>query len=666
MQRILVLSSLLFFLDCINIIPQNDGGYVSSISVAPGDTLRFYISTAVDPFSIKIYQIGISDSLKSTYNDLPGGLKPVPDSAFLYGCGWPVSLSLIVPVTWNPGIYRAVFPGISADTLNQLMFVVKRIIPGTTSQICVCLSENTDNAYNKYGGCSLYSCLNCSTCRSYKVSFNRPLADNNGLGSWGNYPITFYKWLLNKNLSCEFVSQYDVFNNNNLLNNYKILIITGHSEYWALNERNNIQKFINNGGKLMILSGNTCGYQSRYEDNGRTLVCYKDAKLDPYNNIFDSIVTTNWWYPPVNNPENLLLGAGYQYSGYVNNDYTLPFSHGFGDYSVNNSHYWIYKNTGVQNGDLFGRNPANSVDYSVGYEVDGAFFNYVNGVPFTTGIDGSPLNYRILGISPAANDTTTFNFSKHACMGFYSTSAGACVFNAASINWVMGLTFDTTVQKITFNVLKKFVENRLPPDIVQWAPFNLIPKTIHNESIMINSRNVAVQQDSVRFSVTAVDPYNGQLSYIWILDNSIVSRDSFYLFQPESPILLNYNLTAFVYNSKDTSSISWSVDSHALSVNQNNSNPIGFNLFQNYPNPFNPATVIKYSVQYTSKVYLKIYNVLGEMVKQISLGTKQSGFYNFNFNASELPSGVYIYSIEFNPLNGESGFQSSRKMILMK
>jgi hypothetical protein len=647
-------------------VPQNDGGYVNSISVTAGDTLRFYVSTSVDPFSLNVYQIGKSDTLKNSFTNIPGGIRTVPDSSFIYGCRWPLSLFVIIPADWTPGLYRATFPDASGSSLKELLFIVKGKIAGVLSPICASLSENTENAYNEYGGCSLYSCSNCSSCRSYKVSFDRPLADNSGLGSWESYLITFYKWLLNNNLSCEFVSQFDLSNSNNLLNNYKILAITGHSEYWSLNERRNMQSFLNNGGKLIVLSGNTCGYQNRYENNGRTLVCYKDAVLDPYNNVIDSLVTANWWYPPLYYPENILIGEGYEYSGYVNNGTVLPFSRGFGDYSVNNSHNWIYKNTGVQNGDLFGRDGNNPLNFIVGYENDCANFVYTNGIPFTTGVDGSPLNYRILGISPASKDTTSFNFSRYATMGFYSNNNGGSVFNAGSINWVIGLTFDTTVQKVTLNVIKKFMENRLPPDIILWNPYTLIPKTIHNENIMINSRNVTVSQVSSRFSVNAADPYNEQIKYFWTLDTTIVSRDSFYLFQPTGPILPTYNLTAYTYNSKDTSSISWLVDAHTLAVKKNNINPYDFYLYQNFPNPFNPSTKIKYSVRYTSSVNLIIYNVLGENVMQLKVGNKQPGFYELNLNASDLPSGVYIYTIEFIPVNGENGFRSSRKMILLK
>ncbi|GIK22590.1 MAG: S8 family serine peptidase [Ignavibacteriaceae bacterium] len=83
-------------------------------------------------------------------------------------------------------------------------------------------------------------------------------------------------------------------------------------------------------------------------------------------------------------------------------------------------------------------------------------------------------------------------------------------------------------------------------------------------------------------------------------------------------------------------------------------------LYDNYPNPFNPSTIIKYSLKDDGKVSLKIFNSLGEEVRTLVNEIKPAGNYEVEFNASELPSGIYIYSIQA----GE--FISSKKMILLK
>jgi hypothetical protein len=92
----------------------------------------------------------------------------------------------------------------------------------------------------------------------------------------------------------------------------------------------------------------------------------------------------------------------------------------------------------------------------------------------------------------------------------------------------------------------------------------------------------------------------------------------------------------------------------------NESIPNQFELKQNYPNPFNPSTKINFSVPEESFVSLKVYNVQGEEVAVLVNENLSSGNYNANWDASNLPSGVYVYMLR------SENVQLSRKMILMK
>jgi hypothetical protein len=94
--------------------------------------------------------------------------------------------------------------------------------------------------------------------------------------------------------------------------------------------------------------------------------------------------------------------------------------------------------------------------------------------------------------------------------------------------------------------------------------------------------------------------------------------------------------------------------------------PIIFNLSQNYPNPFNPSTVIKYSIPFESKVNIRIYNSLGQIVREVDEGTRQSGYYELNFNASGLASGIYFYSIKAISPDGKNDFSAVKKMMILK
>jgi hypothetical protein len=88
--------------------------------------------------------------------------------------------------------------------------------------------------------------------------------------------------------------------------------------------------------------------------------------------------------------------------------------------------------------------------------------------------------------------------------------------------------------------------------------------------------------------------------------------------------------------------------------------PVTYELFQNYPNPFNPATTIRFQIPEKARVTLKIFNALGEEVTELLNEEKEAGYYEANFNASSLASGVYIYTLMSN------GYFSSKKMLLVK
>lgn len=93
--------------------------------------------------------------------------------------------------------------------------------------------------------------------------------------------------------------------------------------------------------------------------------------------------------------------------------------------------------------------------------------------------------------------------------------------------------------------------------------------------------------------------------------------------------------------------------------------PKAFSLSQNYPNPFNPATVISFSLPVESEVTLSIYNSVGALVGVAAQGIYQAGVQDVAFNASDLPSGIYYYTITAKGVNG-SDYKQTAKMLLLK
>ena len=88
--------------------------------------------------------------------------------------------------------------------------------------------------------------------------------------------------------------------------------------------------------------------------------------------------------------------------------------------------------------------------------------------------------------------------------------------------------------------------------------------------------------------------------------------------------------------------------------------PNEYKVFQNYPNPFNPTTTIHYELPVAGFVTLKVFDVLGKEVKTLIEGYKTEGRYEVEFDATNLPSGIYFYRLRA----GE--YINTKKMILMK
>jgi predicted lipoprotein with Yx(FWY)xxD motif len=136
----------------------------------------------------------------------------------------------------------------------------------------------------------------------------------------------------------------------------------------------------------------------------------------------------------------------------------------------------------------------------------------------------------------------------------------------------------------------------------------------------------------------------------------------------QSPMIVsNGNLGAIVVwqdfrngNNFDIYQTGFDVSGFVATGNEGNLIPDQFSVSQNYPNPFNPSTVINYQIPQSGNVKISVYDALGKIVSILVNETQNAGNYNIAWNASGLPSGVYIYKIE------SGSFSDSKKMILVK
>ncbi len=110
-------------------------------------------------------------------------------------------------------------------------------------------------------------------------------------------------------------------------------------------------------------------------------------------------------------------------------------------------------------------------------------------------------------------------------------------------------------------------------------------------------------------------------------------------------------------DSKNLGDLNWDV---VVGVNDDSSIPKEFNLSQNYPNPFNPSTTIQFSIPKRGSYSLILYNALGEKVTELFNNEINVGNYSIQFNANNLSSGLYFYSLKGENIN------MTKKMILLK
>ena len=95
-------------------------------------------------------------------------------------------------------------------------------------------------------------------------------------------------------------------------------------------------------------------------------------------------------------------------------------------------------------------------------------------------------------------------------------------------------------------------------------------------------------------------------------------------------------------------------------VTEISTSPDNFNLMQNYPNPFNAQTAILYSLPERSFITIKLFDVLGKEIAVLYKGESEKGTYQLNYNAENLPSGVYLYQLKADH------FLETKKLILLK
>lgn len=447
-------------------------GYTDSLSVEAGEDIGFHISTTLKKYSIEIFRVGAKKESVWTRRGLPGIRYPFPENAYSHGCDWPLALRVSVPREWRSGYYSVLLRGEDSagrSATGEMFFVVRSARPGKESRILLQLTTNTYNAYNTWGGMSLYG-----NPRAKRVSFDRPwagFADPDGFtatySGWRNWEEPFVQWAEQAGYSLDYAVNSDLEFHPELLEHYRLVLSVGHDEYWSSPMRDHLETFIAEGGNVAFFSGNTAFWQVRSESMGRALVCWKqDYTEDPFHRSGrHGLLATMWCHRLVGRPENQLTGVGWAYGGY--HRFFEQFPDGAGGYTIHRPEHWIFEGTGLKRGDLLGTKHS-----IVGYECDGCQFEMKNGVPVPTHRDGTPETFEILGTAPAGLSIQDDSIGivadglydegsgrSHpqpgaAVLGSYTR--GGTVVTSGCTNWPHGLRGgDEIVERITRNILDR-------------------------------------------------------------------------------------------------------------------------------------------------------------------------------------------------------------------
>ncbi|HUR05171.1 MAG TPA: DUF4082 domain-containing protein, partial [Nonomuraea sp.] len=518
--------------DVVGAGSDNIQGYATDISINKGTTVNFKVDTDATDYRLDIYRIGYYSGMgaRKITTVEPSATLPQQQPACieeldtgLVDCGnWAVSASWAVPSDAVSGVYIGKLvreDGTFGE--SQIIFVVRD--DTRAADILVQTSDSTWQAYNKYGGNSLYN--GSPAGRAFKVSYNRPFLNRNAEVS-GSAESFFYnseypmiRWLEANAYDVSYATNVDTARMGAELLEHRAFLSVGHDEYWSLEMRNNVEAARGSAVNLAFFSGNEMFWKTRWESSiaepvtaFRTLVCYKEtlanAKIDP-NTQWTGTWRDPRFSPPSNGgrPENAVTGTMFAVNGVVSDSVAVPAAY---------RSMRLWRNTSVAN--LLPGQTAIFPAGTLGYEWDAApdsLTTPAGSVKFSSATIGR-LEKILLNFGGAYGaGVATHNLI------LYRHSSGARVFGAGTTQWSWGLDAvhyrpgtptDIRMQQATVNL---FADMGLQPASLQpgLVPATATPDTSPPTTTITSPSNGATVPSGTTVSIrgTAIDLGGGQV-----------------------------------------------------------------------------------------------------------------------------------------------------------
>jgi hypothetical protein len=298
-------------------------GFTTDISANLGQTVHFKIKTIATQYRLDIYRMGYYqglgarrvDRIEKTGPSNAGAGCTTPGYPGLVDCGnWSESATWTIPADAVSGIYFAHLVGEQGTTGESHVFFVVRD-DSSTSDVYFQTSDTTWQAYNQYGGNSLYTGGPLTNPdRAAAVSYNRPFATRtNGPEDFvfnAEYPMV--RWLERNGYDVSYETGVDTDRYGSLIRNHRVFMSTGHDEYWSGQQRSNVESARDAGVNLAFFSGNEVFWKTRWDASHRTLICFKETHGPTPGNDQPGVWTGSWRDPATTQagvrPENELTG----------------------------------------------------------------------------------------------------------------------------------------------------------------------------------------------------------------------------------------------------------------------------------------------------------------------------------------------------------------------
>jgi hypothetical protein len=307
--------------------PHTIEGYPTQCSVRPGERLELCVSTRPPArYRIVVYRLGWYGGLGAravaehpATGDLQGSTRAVPEprpGPHIDSAEWPVTDVIQVAPEWTTGVYIARLILINGEHAGLDAFVpfVVRAPLGRIARVLVQQPVTTAQAYNHWGGKSLYTSNSSDALAAVKVSFDRPYPAWSAANLNARWPFgcdyQLIRYLEREGFDVAYTTDVDTHREPWGLAGHRLLMTSGHDEYWTREMRDAFEDALAAGVNLACMGANTAYWQMRFEDAERTMVEYRWRAEDPEP---DRALKTEQFRnldPP--RPECLLWGVQYQ------------------------------------------------------------------------------------------------------------------------------------------------------------------------------------------------------------------------------------------------------------------------------------------------------------------------------------------------------------------